>query len=844
MTRLLAAAAASCFLLITAAAQAAPELSTSDRLQDRRFVAASPRAYGVGFEDGYFYAHGWHITGEMGGVWTPPLKLLDGVWFGVDGDWIGPATRFTSGWGYARMDFADTAGLRVRRSDFAPDGRRAVLYGLELTNPGAAERTATVMVDAHSELLQSYPWSFADVMPNASDQPPDTGAFRNGRLVFRDDGNPWSAVVGAREAPSGGEAGDGPHRGDQGNHVCPADDSTSPPSACDDGPYGKGAGGQLRYAVTIPAGGSRTLWVGVAGSENGQQAAASELDAALADPDAALAAKVQRRERIGRRTRLSLPSDPLLQQAVEWGKQNLEDQTLVARDLDIRYVDQGKQYPPGTPLARARWIGAGFPDYPWIFATDAEYTAFANVTVGQFGPIKDHMRALKAISEIVNGNSGKVAHEITFDGAVWYGALKDEGNTDETAKFPSTVALIWRWTGDDAFRDEMYGFARRNLRYIDRELDEDGDGWPEGLGNVERAGMGPEKLDNTVYYIRGLYDLADLARSKADGATYAWARNRARDLQRRFEGAWWMDGQSLHADSLGEDNEQIQQKHWITSTPMEAELTVKQRAVPGLTTFDHGNRSLATHEVSWPLPNCFSGERPYNRGLFHTGCGGGPEGNGELSIFSLGTGIQAVGEGNYGRLGPERQQRYTDANAETMFSEPATGGEPDEQPGAMPEIFPSPGFDPEGDRDKNIDRCWTCRAMFMQAWGNYGTMWPAVHQQLGVRPDLGRERLEVVPQLPSAAPIAGEQIRLGSGALDVVRASREGNRFRTFVDTGSAPIDRLRIGHTLPRGSQVVAVFLDGRRKGRGHRRLTNRGLEVTVKTKPGEHTLEVVAAG
>ena len=37
----------------------------------------------------------------------------------------------------------------------------------------------------------------------------------------------------------------------------------------------------------------------------------------------------------------------------------------------------------------------------------------------------------------------------------------------------------------------------------------------------------------------------------------------------------------------------------------------------------------------------------------------------------------------------------------------------------------------------NIDRCWTCRSMFMQAWGNYGTAWAVVHQWLGVRPNLG-----------------------------------------------------------------------------------------------------------
>ena len=43
--------------------------------------------------------------------------------------------------------------------------------------------------------------------------------------------------------------------------------------------------------------------------------------------------------------------------------------------------------------------------------------------------------------------------------------------------------------------------------------------------------MGAEKLDNTVYFIRGLYDLADMAQSKHDGATYAWATNLASRLR-------------------------------------------------------------------------------------------------------------------------------------------------------------------------------------------------------------------------------------------------------------------------------------------------------------------------
>ena len=104
---------------------------------------------------------------------------------------------------------------------------------------------------------------------------------------------------------------------------------------------------------------------------------------------------------------------------------------------------------------------------------------------------------------------------------------------------------MWRWTGDDAFRDELYDFSRRNLRYVVDRLDEDGDGWPEGSGNVERSGMGVEKLDNSVYLIRGLYDLADMARARsATAATYAWASNLARRLHERFEATWWMPAEA------------------------------------------------------------------------------------------------------------------------------------------------------------------------------------------------------------------------------------------------------------------------------------------------------------
>ena len=69
-----------------------------------------------------------------------------------------------------------------------------------------------------------------------------------------------------------------------------------------------------------------------------------------------------------------------MQNAVDWGKQNIADLTQSATNLQIRWTNQGKQFPaPLGTVPEATWIGAGFPDYPWIFGTDAEYTAFAAV---------------------------------------------------------------------------------------------------------------------------------------------------------------------------------------------------------------------------------------------------------------------------------------------------------------------------------------------------------------------------------------------------------------------------------------------------------------------------------
>jgi hypothetical protein len=256
---------------------------------------------------------------------------------------------------------------------------------------------------------------------------------------------------------------------------------------------------------------------------------------------------------------------------------------------------------------------------------------------------------------------------------------------------------------------------------------------------------------------------------------------------------------------------------------MEIETVRGGETLAGLTAFEHGSQALDLREEP-----CYGDDFR----LYHTGAPGCDpavsDRPAERTTFTLNTAIMAVGEGNYGRLGPDQQRRFTTANRRLQLPEP------DEQPGAMPEIAPSPDY------GRSVDRHFNERAMVLQAWGNYGTAWPVVHQQLGVRPDLGRGRLEVVPQLPPGqTAIAGEAIRLGGGAADV-SAGRKGAAYRTTVEV-EAPVRRLVIGHTLPRGSAVASAQLDGRPVPYRTRE-TNRGLEATVPTTPGRHTLVVTA--
>ena len=97
------------------------------------------------------------------------------------------------------------------------------------------------------------------VVPNASDNAPDRGAFATGALVFRDTGqlprggpHSYTAIVGSDREPVTGASARATTALASGR-TCSADaDSRADAEECDDGPFGHGTGGRLTYQLKLP----------------------------------------------------------------------------------------------------------------------------------------------------------------------------------------------------------------------------------------------------------------------------------------------------------------------------------------------------------------------------------------------------------------------------------------------------------------------------------------------------------------------------------------------------------------------------------------------------------------
>lgn len=760
-------------------ATASPTISADTILGKRRYVAAGTRAYVVGAENGSFPPIGWHITGQMGGFWAPPIKALDGLWFGMDGSWLDHAGRFTSGPGFVRLSSPATHGVRPTLTEFSPDGSPVVLVGLTLVPVNGQAQTVHLVAQAHSQVMAAYPWS--STTPTADQvENPDTASVQGHGVQFQQEQTSWYAEVGSNVAPTQVTTGSG---------------DWGPTTQADQAVFGsKGAGGQLAWNLHVPARG-RTLWVAVSASQFSAAKAMAALRKGLADPARLLAQKVAERDAVAGQSSFQVP-DALVNQALLWGKLNLADLHRTVKDLEIRDVNAGQSYPPPIKTVPSlSGIDAAYPDYAEFFGTDGAYSTPGLVVSGQWRTAIQQLDAIRTVSRIVNGGTGKVVHEINSTGAMYYGDNTQPGDINETAQFAIAADLVWQWSGKRSVLTANYGFIKDGERYLASLAPGADNPWPVGNGIVENPSLGGQAVDVASETVQALGALHDMAVAMGDTATAQWAAQRQARMLASFA-QWWIASQNLYADSLcvgtegsscTQAGEQLQQRWWTSVAPMEQ----------GVATADHANAALTTMEGPTFTGSC---------GLYVDGVGG-PSGTGGQTCYLVNTGAMAVGEANYGRMSQSASYMDKVANQLTV-----------EMPGSLPELAQSSQYNPY--------EAFTSRANVMQAWSSYGLLWTTAHDILGVQPDAPGHSLTVAPDLPSSWPTASVQhLGVGSDQLSV-SASRGSDRVET--DVSGAQGLALTIGAVIPPGSSVSSVTLDGRPVAHTTS-TTNRGTEVLV---------------
>ena len=61
-------------------------ISNNGQTNERQYLTPGDRTYIVGTQNGNFPDLGSHVKGEMGGLWMPPVKLVDGFWLKISDD--------------------------------------------------------------------------------------------------------------------------------------------------------------------------------------------------------------------------------------------------------------------------------------------------------------------------------------------------------------------------------------------------------------------------------------------------------------------------------------------------------------------------------------------------------------------------------------------------------------------------------------------------------------------------------------------------------------------------------------------------------------------------------------
>jgi glycogen debranching enzyme len=691
-------------------------ISNQGRNKGQPYVTAGDRAYLIGTQDGNFPDMGQHVPGEMGGLWLPPIKLVDGFWAQVtdaetgEGNVLSESTElitfpYGNRFRYGRV----LDNLDVERIQFSPDGQQGLIIQYSFKNVADRGRQLRFQWTVKTDLRPGW---HSDLLGTGDGRDVVTWQEKSGVFIARDINNPWYCVWGATPAADA--------------------QRIDPPLSIRTS--GQGVAAASRYTVTVDPHSTSTLTFVIAGSATDQGDALRTYGYLARNHAALLAKKVAHYDSIINRARIRIP-DQRLQEVYGWVRINME---WLVRDV------------PGI----GRGLSGGFMEYPWWFGTET-YSLQALIATGNFDLAKQTLRLLKNQSVKANAN-GRIAHEITTDGAV-----SNPGNTQETAQFVLTVGKVIDWTGDLNFAKEMYPAMKRGIDWLLGDMDQDKDLFPEGPGIMEVLGLNAELIDVAVYTQRALEATARVAGVLNDSDTADRYRRLASELKARINERFWIEEEVSYADFYGSRQQAISaaegsikqiglkgaekltrrdkeligyyeglkakfsampdgsrgwltNKNWVITTPMETGIAPPERAIRLLDRIRNEN----------------SGEYgPFLSAVERQ------------AMMTISTGVQAVSEGKYGRT--DQAMWYVERIVRT-FSRVS--------PGSISEMMPDAGC-------------------FAIAWTSYGVVLPLIEHVFGIQPDAINKTVVFDPHLPTGwEDMSIEELPVGTNLISFSRA--------------------------------------------------------------------------
>ena len=706
-----------------------PSIAGKENYLQSPFATAGNRVYMVGNQDGSFSDLGWHIQGEMGGVWDHPIKLLDGFTASLRVVANGNSYCLDSGMRFINYPVGNEhhfawkqENIDIQRFQFVPDDMEGLVVQYKLVNKNAGPKKVTFCFEAKSDLRPTW---LADSVKIADGKDEVRFDEERSALVFRDRDNPWFAVVGSK-LPN-------VYNGTTG--------SCSNPHTADNG-----ASGSLCVELTLKANSESSVPVYIAGSYESEVEATSTLGSLRSNASQYLTNKMERFREIARRTSIDIP-DAGLAEMFTWMKFNT--------DWLIREV-------PSEGVG----LSAGLPDYPWWFGADATYSLQGVLATGDHKLVRSTILLLNNISKRTN-NNGRIIHEVSTNGVVY-----NRGNVNETAQFVTLVYNYLQWTGDVQLVKDIFPDLKKGIEWLLTTKDPDDNGYPNGSGMMEIPGLESdlELIDVAVYTQQALSSAAVLATAAGDDALARQYGDRAEVLRRKINDEWWVNEQRSYGDfrSTSEEGTHILKAALIRSDTMKKaesvrtlkalEKGLRENPVRGTRTFLIYNNwvvntpmetGIATREHA--LKALASAERFQNAfGLFVTGIDKTDEPDSVVlasrrkifsytgAVMTLPTGVIAVGAARYGQID---QALRSMKKLERSFSYAL--------PGSMYEVSPDFG-------------------MITQAWNIYGVAVPIVSGIFGIQPDAPHKTTRITPKLPTAWDHAAvQEVHVGDNLIGI-----------------------------------------------------------------------------